>query len=61
MNLYGANGEFGFTSEAGRRPFLQVDGEGLGFYIIDNPLGKRAVPLRLGSREFLWCEMRMNL
>ena len=32
----------GFTSEAARPPFLQ--GEGLGFYIIDNPHGKRGPP-----------------
>ena len=37
---------FGFTSEAGRPHFLQADGEGKGkgFYIIDNPLGKRGPP-----------------
>ena len=42
----------GFTDEAGRPPFYQADGEGegegergeekgKGFYIIDNPFGKR--------------------
>ena len=33
----------GFTAEAGT-PFFQADGEGLGFYIIDNPLGKKGRP-----------------
>ena len=41
LKIYG----FGFTLEAARPPFLQADGEGdgegMGFYIIDNPLGKR--------------------